>query len=248
MIIILLGLFFTLESYFPYLTRFQDRRKHTLRNLGLVLLDFLANGITASWYAYWISAIHQNGWGLLNHLPLNTPAVVIMGILLIDLDGYAGHFAFHKIPVFWRIHRVHHSDNELDSTSSFRFHPFEVFIQAIWRTVTFALLGISFESLIIYFTLMIPLLYIQHANIKFPGWLEKSFGLVFVTATWHKVHHSDEKENTDSHYSNLLTCWDRIFGTHHSNIAIEQLEWGLKELKEDKDQTLKRQLVLPFRR
>jgi sterol desaturase/sphingolipid hydroxylase (fatty acid hydroxylase superfamily) len=247
MIIVLLGLFFTLETYFPYLTRYHNRMKHTFRNLGLVLFDFLTNGLTALWYAFWMTTIQQHNWGLMNALRLGPVVAVILGVLLIDLDSYVAHFTFHKIPVLWRIHKVHHSDNELDSTSSFRFHPFEVLLQALWRTVTFVILGISYNSLIVFLTLMIPLLFIQHANIKFPDWIERTLGTVLVTSTWHKVHHSDEIENTDSHYSNLFTIWDRIFGTHNKNVDIEHLKWGLKELQEDKDQTLKRQLILPFK-
>jgi hypothetical protein len=61
------------------------------------------------------------------------------------------------------------------------------------------------------------------------------------------VLEGDEKEYTDSHYSNVFTIWDKIFGTYHKNVAISQLKWGLKEYKEDKDQTVISQLMLPFK-
>ena len=99
LIIVLLGLFFTLETYFPYLTRFGNRKKHTFRNLGLLLVTFMAYGIAGSWYTYWLSNVHQHGWGLLNILHLSPAVSVITGVILVDLDSYAGHFAFHKIPV-----------------------------------------------------------------------------------------------------------------------------------------------------
>jgi len=248
MIFVFLGFFFTLESFVPYLTHYKNRRRHTYRNLFLVLLTFLANGLVASWFTYWLSVIHLKGWGILNILNLTPVLSVILGVLLIDFDSYIGHILFHKIPVFWRIHRVHHSDNELDSTSSLRFHPFEVFIQALWRTLTFAFIGVSFESFVIFFTIAIPLLFIQHANIKFPDRPEKWLSHVFVTATWHRIHHSDEQEFTDSHYGNVFTFWDRIFGTFHRNVPIDSLRWGLKELKDDRTQRVNYQLILPFKK
>jgi len=247
MIFALLVIFFTLETYIPYLTRYKNRRKHTYRNLLLVLLNFLANGLSASWFAYWLSVIHIKGWGLLNILHMNTVTAVILGVLYIDLDFYVTHMIFHKIPFLWRMHRVHHSDNELDSTTTLRAHPFEVLTVALWRSVTFAVMGISFPSFVIFFTFALPLIFIQHANIRFPDFLEKWLGLVFVTSTWHKVHHSDEQEFTDSHYGSVFTFWDRIFRTSHTNVQVDNLNWGLKEFKEDNDQRVKTQLLLPFR-
>ena len=36
---------------------------------------------------------------------------------------------------------------------------------------------------------------------------------MFVTARWHRVHHSDDQQYTDAHYADVSTFWDRIFGT-----------------------------------
>jgi sterol desaturase/sphingolipid hydroxylase (fatty acid hydroxylase superfamily) len=248
MIFVLLGFFFTLETYIPYLTQYRNRRKHTLRNLVLVLISFTVNGLAASWLTYWLSVIHERGWGLLNLLNIGLVPSVILGVLYIDLDSYVGHIVLHKVPLLWRVHRIHHSDNELDSTTSLRFHPFETLFSALWRTVTFSLFGVSFASFVIFFTINLPLLFIQHANIRFPGFVEKWLSLFIVTSTWHKVHHSDEPEYTDSHFGSVFTFWDRIFGTWHRNVAIDKLKWGLKELKADKDQRIDSQLLLPFRR
>jgi sterol desaturase/sphingolipid hydroxylase (fatty acid hydroxylase superfamily) len=247
LIFFLMAFFFTLETFIPHLTQYRNRKKHTLRNLVLVLVCFVANGIAASWLTYWISVIRAHGLGLLNAVHLEPWAATVAGVLLIDLDSYVGHVLFHKAPWLWRFHRVHHSDIELDSTSSLRFHPLEVLAQAVWRTMSFALIGVLFSSFVVFYTLVLPLLFIQHANIKFPRWMDEYLGAVFVLSAWHKVHHSDEQRNTDSHYGNVFTLWDRVFGTSHRGVAIGQLTWGLKEFKEDRDQTLKSQLMLPFR-
>ncbi|HYV93334.1 MAG TPA: sterol desaturase family protein [Chitinophagales bacterium] len=248
LIIVSLTFFFSLESFIPDVTEFRNRKKHTLRNLVLSLLCFIANGIGATWLTYWMLFIQQHELGLLNALHINAVTAAVAGVLLVDLDSYILHRLAHRIPVMWRLHRVHHSDNQLDSTSSLRVHPLEVMLQITWRSITYALLGIPVPSFIIFSTLMLPLLFIQHANIRFPKKAESILSFVFVTSSWHRVHHSDEQPYTDSHYGNLFTFWDRIFKTYNSKVPASRLKFGLKGLKEDTAQTIKSQLLLPFRK
>ena len=246
-IIFLLGFFFTLESFIPHIKPPGNRLKHTLRNLILVLLCFAANGVTGLWLKVWIGVLREYGWGLMNAAGLDAPLSIIAGVVLIDLDSYCSHILFHRVGWLWRVHRVHHSDSELDSTSALRFHPLETFIQAIWRTATFALIGVSVSSLVVFYSILLPLLFIQHANIRLPGWMERYLGAVFVLSGWHKVHHSDEQRYCDSHYGNAFTVWDKLFGTSHSDVPVHRLSWGLKEFNNDRDQTVKSQMLLPFR-
>jgi len=246
-IIFLMALFFTLEMFIPHLTPYINRKKHALRNLVIVFFCFLANGLAGAWIGYWISVIQNHGWGILNAVDLDPRVAVIAGVLLIDFDGYAYHVVLHKVSLLWRVHRVHHSDIELDSTSALRVHPLETMIQSVWRTVSFALLGVSFPSVVLFYTVVIPLLFVQHANIRFPWWMEKYAGALFVLSGWHRIHHSDERQHTDSHYGSVLTLWDRAFGTAGPESTIDTLSWGLKGLKTDSDQTVRSQLLLPFR-
>lgn len=247
LIISLMAGFFTLESFIPQVTHSRTRRRHTLRNLVIVLTCFTANGFAATWFVYWIAMIREHSWGLLNVVRLEPIAGTVAGVVLIDLDSYVSHVLFHKVTWLWRVHRVHHSDIEMDSTSSLRVHPLETVVQAMWRTVSFILIGVPFPSFVIFYTIVLPLLFIQHANIRFPRWMEKSGGALFVFASWHRVHHSDEPRHTNSHYGNVLTVWDRVFGTSSRDAAIERLSFGLKEFRDDESQTVRSQLLLPFR-
>lgn len=248
LIAILLALFIALETFIPHITGYRSRKKHIFRNLILVFFVFNCFGITGAWFAFWLPFIKQNQFGLLNILNPHPVISIAVGILLADLDAYILHVVSHKLSFLWKFHRIHHSDNEPDSTTSLKTHPVEVVIFAAWRTVTFALLGISLTSFVIFFTLLLPVLFIQHANLKFPRWLEKPLNLFIATSAWHRVHHSDEQIYTDSHYGNLFSFWDRIFGTYHKNINIENLSWGLKEFKEDKHQKVLSQLMMPFKK
>ena len=51
--------------------------------------------------------------------------------LTADLMQYVQHYLFHKIPLFWRLHRAHHSAEVLTPVARWRFHPLETVIEAI---------------------------------------------------------------------------------------------------------------------
>jgi sterol desaturase/sphingolipid hydroxylase (fatty acid hydroxylase superfamily) len=66
---------------------------------------------------------------------------LVMAVLLLDLTIYAQHVFFHKIPVFWRLHRMHHTDLDIDVTTGARFHPVEIGLSMGIKMVTVAVLG-----------------------------------------------------------------------------------------------------------
>ncbi|MFA6414352.1 MAG: sterol desaturase family protein, partial [Syntrophales bacterium] len=70
----------------------------------------------------------KNGWGLLNVVSLPMAAATLSSLLVLDLVIYVQHALFHRIHFFWRIHRMHHTDMDLDLTSALRFHPLEIII------------------------------------------------------------------------------------------------------------------------
>jgi hypothetical protein len=50
----------------------------------------------------------------------------VLGYLLLDVIIWGQHVLSHKIPLFWRFHRMHHSDVDIDVTTALRFHPIEI--------------------------------------------------------------------------------------------------------------------------
>jgi sterol desaturase/sphingolipid hydroxylase (fatty acid hydroxylase superfamily) len=69
-------------------------------------------------------------------LPLPFPLRIVTEVALLDLLTYWLHRASHLVPVFWRFQLVHHMDMDLDVSSASRFHPGEVTLSAIAKTVT----------------------------------------------------------------------------------------------------------------
>ncbi|NUO00372.1 MAG: sterol desaturase family protein [Saprospiraceae bacterium] len=242
----LLATMYSLELFIPYLAKPADKRKHDLHNFGVSFISFAVNGPLSGLVVYMLMFTAQHQLGLFNQVGLPVLAEIILGILLIDFGSYCFHNLQHKVPLLWRFHRVHHSDPNLNTSSVLRFHPVDVALsQCIFQVIWIPLMGISMTSFVIYGGVALPLLVLQHANVCFPEWVEKYGRFIFSTPGWHKIHHSDEQHYTDSHYGDVFTFWDRIFGTHHK-VSPEQISYGLKEFKAQKHHTIKGQLWMPF--
>lgn len=247
-LIVMLIVMYGVENLFPYLTKPANRNSQDLRNFSLSILAFLLNGVLGLIVVMVLEVTTAHNWGLLNQFALPVPVKVIAGILLFDFGSYLTHNLQHKVPFFWRFHSVHHSDLHLSSSSALRFHPMDVVVaQCLYQCVGVLLIGMSPAAFIIYGSIAIPLLVLQHSNVKLPDWLESSFRLVFATPGWHKIHHSSYQQETDSHYGDVFTFWDRIFGTWGQKKPHE-IRYGLDEFKEDRQQKVGYLIVNPFKR
>ncbi|MBK8501281.1 MAG: sterol desaturase family protein [Saprospiraceae bacterium] len=247
--IILMGLLmtmYTLESFMPYLEKPVHKRSHDIQNFILTFLSILVNGLVGTGVVLVIIFTESHKLGLFNQIQLPSAIEILTSVLLLDFGSYCNHHLLHKIPILWSFHRVHHSDLNLNTSSSLRFHPFEVvYSQGLYFCIAIGLFGVSMTSFIIYGTMALILVIIQHSNIRFPDWFEKYGRYVFSTPGWHKIHHSNEQRFTDSHYGDVFTFWDRIFGTWHQ-IRPDEIKYGLKEFADPKKQKVGYQLRLPF--
>lgn len=239
-----LALFYVTESFIPYFSR-TSRIKHSSRNLFMNVLTIATNILLSTVFVGGIMWASQNRFGILNWLHIAGWPAIISGIFLLDLGSYCLHIITHKVPLLWRYHRVHHSDTELDSTSGFRFHPLEIIMQNLWQTGFLMLLGMPIASAILYYTFFLPWLVAEHSNIRFPQWFEKYASWLIVTPGWHKVHHSSYRPETDSHYADLFTIWDRLFGTH-KEVNVDKINYGIEQFREEKDHTVVKQLLMPL--
>lgn len=245
-IIVSLTLFMSLETLIPYLTHSKYRKKQRLHNIGNLLVSFALNAVLSGVVSYFITVSTNNQFGLLYYLHLPFIIALLAGVLLSDLNGYIAHRLYHKVPLFWRFHRVHHSDVELDASSALRIHPFEFIFQAVTQATVLPLLGVSNSSFVIYVAFSLPLFVVNHSNIKFPNWYEKYVSICFITPNWHRVHHSNKQVETDSNFADVFTFWDRLFSTHR-NQKPEDITFGLENLRERESQTFWGMLVTPFK-
>ncbi len=246
-IIVFLAVFMTLERFLPYFEHSSGRGKQRWRNLGIVGIAFVLNGLLGAGIAGVIMTAQAQHFGLLRlFLPDTSWAAIVIGMFLVDLNSYVFHRLYHRVPLLWRMHRVHHADTELDATSALRLHPFEFLFQSLTQVTVLPLLGVSMTSFVLYFTFALPWFLLNHSNLKFPAWFERYGSWLLVTPNWHRVHHSSHQPETDSHYSDIFTIWDRLFGTA-GKADVEKMEFGLERFREGEDQTVGGLLKMPFR-
>ena len=111
-------------------------------NLGLTALNSVALRLLVPVQAVGCALIaQQHGWGLLNALKTPRWFAVAVSILLLDLAIYFQHRWFHREPLLWRLHRVHHLDLDIDVTTGSRFHPLEIFLSMAIKIIVVFLLG-----------------------------------------------------------------------------------------------------------
>jgi sterol desaturase/sphingolipid hydroxylase (fatty acid hydroxylase superfamily) len=186
-------------------------------NLGMVIVDSLILRwllpILAVGAA--IEAQHH-GWGLFNQLETPFWFACIVSLLLLDLVIYAQHVVFHKVPLLWRLHRVHHSDTNIDVTTALRFHPFEIVLSMLLKIVVVVLLGAPAVAVLLFEVILNATAMFNHSNVQLPAGLESWLRLVIVTPDMHRVHHSVHRDETDSNFGFNLPWWDHLFGTYRA--------------------------------
>jgi sterol desaturase/sphingolipid hydroxylase (fatty acid hydroxylase superfamily) len=234
-----------IEGIWPFFRR-SNRGRHGLRNVGLGLI----NGATrVVFYPALLLAVtsltRTSDFGLLHAVSIPAWSEFLVAVLILDLVGYAWHIACHQWRFLWRFHAVHHHDDEVDSTTAFRFHVGEVMASSLVTVIAAAVLGLGMLHVLAYEALVVPLSIFHHGNAKLPAWLDRGLGWVVVTPRMHWVHHSRWVRETDSNYSGIFSFWDRIFGTLREREDPERLRIGLDGYAPE-DKTLRGCLLTPL--
>jgi sterol desaturase/sphingolipid hydroxylase (fatty acid hydroxylase superfamily) len=219
-------------------------------NLALVVIDTavlrLAFPLLAVALALWAQ---ESGWGLFNLLGAPLWLAVPLSVLLLDLAIYGQHVLFHKVPVLWRLHRVHHADLEFDVTTGLRFHPGEIVLSMLIKLALVAALGAPALAVLLFEVLLNATSMFNHSNIRLPLGLDRVLRLIVVTPDMHRVHHSVLRHETDSNYGFNLPWWDRLFGTYRAQpeAGHEAMTIGIGQFRTPRDMWLDRMLLQPFR-
>jgi sterol desaturase/sphingolipid hydroxylase (fatty acid hydroxylase superfamily) len=246
-IIIYIAIFLTLEHFWPHAKNRKSRIKHLLNNSGLLIITTAANFFISSILINWIQYVDRNNFGLMNIFNFSDTAKAFLGVIVLDFTSYFIHRLIHKSKILWRFHRVHHSEIEMDSSTSFKFHPLEAIILFPALLAAIGIVGISFPAIVLYNVIILPVFFILHSNLNYPKWVERIFSPVFATPEFHRVHHSNEQKYTDSNYGDIFSLWDRLFGTFQK-VDSQNIHYGLKEYSDKKTQSFWYMITTPFRK
>ena len=218
-------------------------------NLSLVVIDTAAVRLLLPVAPPSMALVaHQQGWGILNVLPLPYWLKIILALVALDFVIYLQHVLFHSVPLFWRLHRVHHTDLDIDVTTGNRFHPFEIVLSMGIKLAAVVLIGVPTAAAVLFEVILNATSQFNHGNIRMPTALDRWLRLVLVTPDMHRVHHSVIRRETNSNFGFNLPWWDRLCRTYraqpergHSGMTI-----GLEEFRDPALLTLPRLLVQPF--
>jgi sterol desaturase/sphingolipid hydroxylase (fatty acid hydroxylase superfamily) len=240
-------LLLALESWIPAESNRHHRLRHMGRNLSLWLINALAIALLAAPLIANVAGwTEESRFGLLNLLSLPPALATVTAILLFDGLLYLMHRANHKIGFLWRFHRVHHSDPEMDATTAMRFHTGEILVSSALRLAVIPLLGITLWQLLVYESLMLPVILFHHSNVYFPEKVDRWLRALVVSPAIHRVHHSRIRVETDSNYSIIFSFWDRIGGTFRLRKDGRPVDFGLAEYDSEAWQRVSRLLITPF--
>ncbi|CAN0561634.1 unnamed protein product, partial [Laminaria digitata] len=174
-----------------------------------------------------------NEFGLIQwvHMPLWLYAIT--GILLMDLIGaWLVHYVEHRVQWMWKFHLIHHTDQNVDTTTANRHHPGESVFRFAFTILAVFIIGAPMWMVFLYQTMSVVLTQFNHSNIKMPAWLDNTLLLVFCTPNMHRVHHHYRMPYTDANFGNIFSFWDRLFGTYMV-VENDKLKYGVDTYMEE---------------
>jgi len=237
------------EVLAPRRTRSATRGVRWTANLGIAVLNAamlrVLFPIAAAGTAVWADS---RGVGLLNVVSMPVPVAVLLAVLVLDLAIYAQHVVFHKVPLLWRLHRMHHADVDFDTTTGVRFHPFEIALSMLYKMAVVVAIGAPAIAVIVFEVILNATAMFNHGNVRLPSAVDRALRLLIVTPDMHRVHHSIHRDETDSNFGFNLSVWDRLFTTYRAQPrdGHEGMTIGLPVFRDPADRRLDRLLVQPF--
>jgi sterol desaturase/sphingolipid hydroxylase (fatty acid hydroxylase superfamily) len=207
--------------------------RRRLGNLGVWLLNIVLAGFTfaspvtfrpqleaVSGVNFPVWPIADAGWSF------------VVGFLMLDLLRYGVHRFKHAVPFLWRFHALHHSDPDVDVTTSVRLHPIEYLLNSGVFWVTVILLGIPATVVLTYGLTAFAIEAVQHGNIRLPERLDRWLRSVLVTVDMHRIHHSVAFAQGSCNYATVFSVWDRLFRTYTrlTRAQHDSIVFGVREL------------------
>jgi sterol desaturase/sphingolipid hydroxylase (fatty acid hydroxylase superfamily) len=160
-------------------------------------------------------------------------------IVVYDFSYYCYHYAQHRFPILWELHKVHHSAEVMVGITKDRIHPIDEIMIAGWD----GLLGGIAYGIWMFFALdpveltifgisayairqtLVMMDFIRHTHMKvsYGKWLNQ----IAICPHYHQLHHSIDPKHYDHNFGLAFAFWDRLFGTLMVPEPDEDFEFGL---------------------
>ncbi len=251
-LVLFISLFFiswNIENLYGVFFRYK-KWKHAFVNAPFIFTNFpgqLILGVAFVEVIKWTSTHH---FGLLYYFHIDKSPILLFlsTFILLDFGEYIYHVIMHNLPSLWRFHVVHHSDNMVDVSTTLREHPGENIIRLSFTLAWIFASGAVFWAILIRQIIQVFTTMFAHINYRLPENLDNIIGFVFITPNLHQVHHHYKKPYTDSNYGDVLSIWDRLFGTF-KKLPEEELVFGVDtHMKKEDNGNFKSLFKIPFKR
>lgn len=179
-------------------------------------------------------------------------------LVVYDFACWSYHYLQHRVPLMWEFHKVHHSAQVLVGVTKDRVHPVDEVLARVWT----GMISGSVYAVWLYFWLdpaellifgmdayaltntVIMMDFVRHTHLKlsYGKWLNA----VFIPPHYHQLHHSIDPKHYDQNFGQVLSVWDRMFGTLRVPHENEDFEYGLVDHEHDEYQSLARLYWVPI--
>ena len=186
-----------------------------------------------------IADYFEHGRGPLAGLPFWGQVAVY--VVASDFLLYWAHRIFHGA-TFWRFHAIHHSAEQVDWTTAYRFHPVNLWLGPFLVTAIMLYLGVSPAVLLFLVAFDTTTAAFVHANLN---WTLGPLKYLVATPVFHRWHHTPLEQGGNTNFGSLFALWDVLFGTFHMPEQKLPVRYGVDE--PDFPQRFLGQLLHPFR-
>ena len=228
----------------------RSKWRHSTVNLMFIFTALPVQLLLTSFIVIVSKWANGNHWGLLNLMHWHTKSwgYYLTAFILLDLCEYIYHLTMHKFDTLWKFHLVHHSDLKVDVSTTVREHPGETFIRTSFLMLWVFILGPVVAVLIIRQIFQSISNIVAHTEFRLPKRVNKIVGLIFITLNLHHVHHHYQLPYTDCNYGDVLSIWDRLFGTFEE-LDSEDTQFGIDtHMNEDINGRFLNVIRIPFQK
>ncbi|MCY7281495.1 MAG: sterol desaturase family protein [Sphingomonas bacterium] len=150
--------------------------------------------------------------------------------------------------MLWQLHRMHHTDLDIDVTTGVRFHPIEILLSMVIKLGAVVVLGAPALGVMIFEVLLNATSMFNHSNVRLPAGVDRWLRRILVTPDMHRVHHSIVARERQSNFGFNLPWWDRLFGTYRAQSAAGHVAMtiGLPQFRDPSELRLDRMLLQPL--
>ena len=234
------------QLLFPNRLAIRDLLSNWRVNIPLALINSgLMSLLCGACVCAWVVTVRTQKIGFFAFREFPNWVEVGATVVLLDFVAWIWHRANHRWPLLWRFHAVHHSDRHFDASTSFRFHPGELFISLGVRLLIVTVTALPLEGLIAFEVIFGFFNLLVHSDTRIPPHLERLLGSIFVTPSLHRIHHSNRRSELDRNFGTIFSCWDRLAHTYRYAGPDTVVTPGLPS--QDTDLGLQAAIGLPFK-